>query len=108
LVLPEVSLPKTGGHIRFCADYRRLSEQTVKDVYPFLSMDDCRDTLDDATVFSSLDCNSEYWKISVASEDRYKTKFTSHTGLFRLLRLPFGLAKAPASFQPALDYILSC
>ena len=33
--------------------------------------------------------------------------FTSHTGLFRFLRLPFGLVNAPASFQRALDIILS-
>jgi len=48
-----------------------------------------------------------YWQIPVAAEGRDKKTFTSHTGLFRFLRLPFGLVNAPASFQRALDIILS-
>jgi len=43
----------------------------------------------------------------VAAEDRDKTTFTSHTSLFRFFRLLFGLVNAPASFQRALDIILS-
>jgi len=104
---PVVFVPKPGGHFRFFVDYRRLHERTVKDVYPIRRMDDCLDSLGDATVFSTLDCNAGYWQIPVAAEDRDKTTFTSHTGLFRFLRLPFGMVNAPASFQRALDIILS-
>jgi len=104
---PVVVVPKPGGHFRFFVDYRRLNERTVKDVYPIPRMDDCLDSLGDATVFSTLDCNSGYWQILVAAEDREKTTFTSHTGLFRFLRLPFGLVNAPGAFQRALDVILS-
>jgi len=105
--IPVVVVPKPGGHFRFCVDYRRLNEPTVKDVYPILMMDDFLDSLGNATVFSTLDLNAGYWKIPVAAEDRYKTTFTSHTGVFRLLWLPFGLVNASASFQRALDIILS-
>jgi len=87
--------------------YLPLNERTVKDVYPIPRMDDCLDSLGDATVFSTLDCNAGYWQIPVAAEDRYKTTFTSHTGLFRFVLLPSGLVNAPASFQWALDIILS-
>jgi len=104
---PVVVVPKPGGHFRFFVDYRRLNERTVKDVCPIPRMDDCLDSLGNATVFSTLDCIAGYWKISVAAEDRDKTTFTSQTGLFRFLWLPFGLVNAPASFQRALDIILS-
>jgi len=104
---PVIFVPKPGGQFRFCVDYRWLSERTVKDVYPIPRMDDCLDSFGDATVFCTLDCNAGYWKIPVAVEDRDKTTFTCQTGLFRFLRLPFGLVNAPASFQRALDIILS-
>jgi len=88
-------------------DYLPLNKRTVKDVYPISRMGDCLDSLGDATVFSTLECNDRYLQIPVAAEDRDMTTFTSHTGLFRFLRLPFGLLNAPASFQRKLDIIWS-
>jgi len=70
-------------------------------------MDDCLDSLGDATVFSTQAYNARYWQIPVAAQDRDETTFTTHTGLFRFLRLQFGLVNSPASFQRALDIILS-
>jgi len=104
---PVVVVPTPGGHYGFCVDYQRLNERTVKDVYPISKMYDCLESIGDATVFATVDCNAGYWQIRVAAEDRDKKTFTSHTGLFRFLRLPFGLVNAPASFQRALDIILS-
>ena len=104
---PVDVVPKPGGHFRFCVDDRGLNERSVRDVYPIPRMDDCLDSLGDAAVFSTLDCNAGYWKIPVAAEDRDKTTFTSHTGLFWFLRLPFGLVNARASFERALHIILS-
>ena len=52
---PEVFVPKSGGHFRFCVDCRRLNERTVKDVYQIPRMDNWLDSLGDATVFSTLD-----------------------------------------------------
>jgi len=91
-------VPKPGGHVRFCVDYRRLNERTVKDVYPIPRMEDCLDSLSAATVVSTLDCNAGYWNIPVAVEHRDKTTFTSHSGLFKFLRLPCSLLNAPVSF----------
>jgi len=104
---PVVVVPKPCVHFRFCVDYCRLNERTVKDGYPIQRMDDCLESLGDAPVFSTLDWNPGYWQIPVAAEDRDKTTFTSHTGLFQFFRLPFGLVNTPASFQRALDIILS-
>ena len=104
---PVVLVQKKDGSLRFCVDYRRLNAKTASDSYPLLRMDDCIDSLGDAAVFTTLDCKSGYWQISVAPEDRDKTKFTMHMGTSRHLRMPFGLKGAPATFQRAFNIILS-
>jgi hypothetical protein len=70
-------------------------------------MDQCIDSLGDAQIFTTLDCNSGYWQILVASEDVEKTTFTSHEVTFQFTRMPFGLRNAPATFQRTVDILLS-
>jgi len=65
------------------------------------------DFLGEASVFSMLDCNSGYWEIPVAVEDQDQTTFMCHEGTFMYIRLPFCLTNAPATFQRAIDIILS-
>ena len=104
---PIVLVPKPDGSLRFCVDYRKLNLITIPDTYPLPRMDECIDSLGDAVIFTTLDCNSGYWQIPVHPDDRDKTTFTSHYGIYRFLRLPFGLRNAPATFQRAIDIILS-
>ena len=54
-----------------------------------------------------MDCNAGSWQVPVAPEDRDKTTFTSYLGTFRYTRMPFGLRNARATFQRALDIVLS-
>ena len=104
---PVILVPKPDGSLRFCVDYRKLNNITVRDSYPMPRMDECIDSLGSATVFSTLDCNSGYWQLPVANKDQDKTTFTCHAGSYKFLRLPFGLRNAPATFQRAMDIILS-
>ena len=104
---PVVFFPTKDGTMRFCVDYRKLNAITVRDSYPLPRMDECIDSLGDATVFTTLDCNSGYWQVEIAEEDCDKTTLTSHCELYRFLSMPFGLKNAPATFQRAVDIILS-
>ena len=104
---PVILVPKPDGSLRFCVDYRKLNAVTKRDSYPMPRMDECIDSLGDATLFSTLDCNSGYWQLPIAKDDQDKTTFTCHSGSFKWRRLPFGLRNAPATFQRAMDIILS-
>jgi len=104
---PVVVVPKRDGSPRFCVDYRRLNAVTKKDSYPIPRMEDCIDSLGDASVFSTLDCNARYWQIPMSPDDIEKTAFTCHMGTYEYLKMAFGLTNALATFQRALDIIPS-
>jgi len=104
---PVVLVPKKDGTLRFCVDCGLLNVVTKKDSYPLPQMDDCIDSLGEATIFSTLDFNAGYRQVAIAPEDQEKTAFVRHEGAYQNKRMPLGLTIAPATFQRALDIILS-
>jgi len=70
-------------------------------------MEDFLDSLGDAKFFTSLDCTDSYWKVRLHPDDREKTAFTAHAGIYHWLSMPFGLTNAPTTFQRGLDIIVS-
>ena len=91
----------------FCVDYRKLNAVTVKYTYPLPRMDECLDSLGDTKVFSALEAISGYWQMQIPESDRDKTPFSCHSGLYRFSKMPFGLTNAAATFQRAMDILLS-
>lgn len=45
--------------------------------------------------------------MKIAGEERDKTTFTSHHGLFRFARMPFRLRNAPETCQSGMDILMS-
>ncbi|KAE8221804.1 hypothetical protein CF326_g8495 [Tilletia indica] len=91
---------------RFCVDYRRLNATTIPDRYPLPTIDAIFNTLCGKKLFSSLDAIRGYHQLGVQTEDRWKTAFICHRGLFQYKRIPFGLRNAPAFFQRFMDRVL--
>lgn len=104
---PSLLVKKKNGSFRYCIDYRAINAITVKDNFPMPRIETVLESLKGATYFSSIDLRSGYWQVSIAEEDRDKTAFSTQSGTYRFLSMPFGLCNAPATFQRVMQTILS-
>ena len=94
--------------MRFCIDFRKLNDVTVKDAHPLPRIDDTLEALKGAKIFSTLDLKSGYWQVPIRQEHKSKMAFRTSSGqLFEFNRLPFGLCNAPATFSRLMDNVLS-
>lgn len=104
---PVVLVKKKDGNWRFCVDYRKLNNVTVKDVYPLPRIEDALNRLQGARFFSIMDLQWGYHQIGLKPEARAKSAFVTADGLYQFKVLPFGLTNAPSTFQRAMDLILA-
>ena len=103
---PVVMVTKKDGTCRFCIDYRRLNGITRKNAYPLPRIDESLDSLGGNKWFCTLDLQSGYWQIGMHPDDKEKTAFTTHRGLFEFNVMPFGLCNAPATFECMMETML--
>ena len=99
--------PKKDGQIRLCIDYRKFNENSIR---PSFYIPDTQEILEKVAgnrFFTTLDLVKGYHQIPMHIESIEKTAFSTPSGHYEYLRMPFGLNGAPATFQRALQSILS-
>jgi len=103
---PLVVVPKKDGDIRICLDYRKLNQITKRPIFHIPSAQEIFDRLGGNRVFSTLDLSKGYYQIPMNESDAKKTAFSTPSGHYEFIRMPFGLCGAPATFQRALSSVL--
>ena len=95
-----VLVQKKDGSLQFCIDFRHLSVQTKKDLYPLPRIQEALESMAGAAHFSRMDLKSGFWQVCMAPESQQYTVFmVGNLGFYEFTRMPFGLCNMPATFQ---------
>ena len=103
---PIIVVPKGNGGKHLVIDYRALNKVTRKFTWPVHKVEDIFSKLNRAIYFTTLDLWAGYHHISLDKPSIPKTAFNSPFGKFEHVKVPFGLAQAPAYFQELMTGIL--
>ena len=98
---------KSDGSWMPCRDFRRLNIISEADCYLLPNIADNTGSLAGTRVFSKLDLKKGYHQIPVHPPDVKKTAIIMPFGLFKFLRMPFGLKNAGMMFQQFIDRVLA-
>ena len=87
-------------------DYRAPNKVSRKFTLPMPKGEDIFSKLNGATYFTTLDLRAGYHHIPLDKPSIPKTAFNSPFGKYEYVKVPFGLAQAPAYFQDLMTGIL--
>ena len=105
-----VVVKKKDGSWRLCIDYRELNEKTKNpDSYMLPRIDDTLDALAHAKKFCTLDLVQGYHQVELTESSKEKTAFHApfcNPSQWEYVYMPFGLVKAPRTFQRLMDRVI--
>jgi hypothetical protein len=100
--VPTFMVAKKDGTHCIVQDFCKLNKYMIKDVTPLPDIKQAIEGLGDKVLFSKFDVRKGYNNIQIVLEDRWKTGFKMHRGLFEFNVMPFGLYNAPGTFAREL------
>uniref|UniRef100_A0A4W5QR03 ribonuclease H n=1 Tax=Hucho hucho TaxID=62062 RepID=A0A4W5QR03_9TELE len=96
---------KKAGGLRPCVDYRGINQITVRYSYPLPLIASVIELMHGARFFTKLDLRSAYNLVRIREGDEWKMAFSTTSGHYEYLVMPYGLMNAPSVFQAFVDDI---
>lgn len=96
-------VPKGKEDIRLVIDLRGPNRYIYRTPFAMPTLEKILAELNGATWFSTIDLANAFFHIELDEESRHLTNFCTEFGMFRCVRLPFGLCNAPDVFQETLQ-----
>lgn len=104
---PLVPVLKPSGDIRICGDYKvTLNKYLIDYKYPLPRIDEIFASLQGGQLFTKLDLANAYNQLVLDESSSDLCTWSTHKGVFRMKRLPFGIKTAGAIFQKTIETIL--
>ena len=96
---PIVPVLKPDGIVRICGDFKlTLNQYLDVSEYPMPIPEELFIKLNGGDKFTKLDRSNAYQQVVLDEESQPCVTITTHLGLYRYTRRPFGIAAAPAIF----------
>ena len=105
-----VAVPKPGGAVRICGNYKTTLNPALMPVAPpQINVDSILASINvdgKSKYFTTLDLAQAYNQMVVDKESRPLLALATHKGLYAYTRLAFGVSVAPALWQNAMEQVL--
>ncbi|XP_055598902.1 uncharacterized protein K02A2.6-like [Uranotaenia lowii] len=99
-------VPKGKSDIRLVVDLRGPNKCIIRTPFKMPTLESILVDLNGASWFSTVDLTSAFFHVELHSNSRHLTNFFAGNGIYRFVRLPFGLCNAPDVFQEILQTIV--
>lgn len=104
---PLVPVLKDNGKLRLCADYKITINKFVCDVkHPLPRIEELFAALQGGERFTKLDLASAYNQLELTDSTKLLLAWSTHKGIYKLNRLPYGTKPACAIFQKTIEKVL--
>ena len=100
-------VPKPDGCLPLCVDYWNLNKLMILNKYPLLLMDELRDRVAGAMVFTKHDIKDLSHLIQMRKGDEPKRAFRTRYGQYEYKIMPLGLVNIPETFPTIMNKILT-
>lgn len=101
-----VVVHKTDGTLRICGNYKRTVNPNLENIrYPLPRIEEIFDKLRGGVFFSKMDLNGAYNQLALDEASQEMLSLSTHIGIFKQLRMPYGITPASAIFQRIIDQL---